>query len=204
MYLPPVLWAWIRAPATHFLGTRILTTSTTSTPPAAFSALPQHLPSPFSVIVLSSQYLFQRGPIWVQRLEKYRGASVRQNREAGPQIHVSRGMDEVMILNIISYDNGQFSSSFSISTDGPNRLDGTRWKHVTGLVWGMLFKPHYGQLPFTSVRFWHAGPSEAGCVQVLIALYHSMNKHHVDIITVILRNSYRNSYYIEIRKLGCK
>ena len=38
-------------PATHFLGARILTTSTTSTPPAAFSALPQHLPSPFSVIV---------------------------------------------------------------------------------------------------------------------------------------------------------
>ena len=29
------------------------------------SALLQHLPSPFSVIVLSSQYLFQRGPIWV-------------------------------------------------------------------------------------------------------------------------------------------
>ena len=143
MYLPPVLWAWIRAPATHFLGTRILTTSTTSTPPAAFSALPQHLPSPFSVIVLSSQYLFQRGPIWVQRLEKYRGASVRQNREAGPQIHVSRGMDEVMILNIISYDNGQFSSSFSISTDGPNRLDGTRWKHVTGSGWGMpLVNPY--------------------------------------------------------------
>ena len=65
MYLPPVLWAWMRAPATHFLGARILTTSTTSTPPAAFSALPQHLPSPFSVIVLSSQYLFQRGPIWI-------------------------------------------------------------------------------------------------------------------------------------------
>ena len=65
MYLPPVLWAWIRAPATHFLGARILTTSSTSTPPAAFSALPQHLPSPFSVIALSSQYLFQRGPIWM-------------------------------------------------------------------------------------------------------------------------------------------
>ena len=26
---------------------------------------PHHLSSPFSVIVLSSQYLFQRGPIWV-------------------------------------------------------------------------------------------------------------------------------------------
>ena len=65
MYLPPALWAWIRAPATHFLGARILITSTTSTPPAALSALPQHLPPPFSVIVLSSQYLFQRGPIWV-------------------------------------------------------------------------------------------------------------------------------------------
>ena len=29
------------------------------------SALPQHLPSPFSAVVLSSQYLFQRGPIWI-------------------------------------------------------------------------------------------------------------------------------------------
>ena len=66
MHLPPVLWAWICAPATHFLGARILTTLTLSTPPAAFSALPQHLPSPFSVIVLSSQDLFQRGPIWTQ------------------------------------------------------------------------------------------------------------------------------------------
>ena len=65
MHLPPVLWAWIRAPATHFLGARILTTLPLSIPPAAFSALPQHLPSPFSVIILSSQYLFQRGPIWV-------------------------------------------------------------------------------------------------------------------------------------------
>ena len=65
MYLPPALWAWIRAPATHFLGARILITSTTSTPPAALSALPQHLPPPFSVIVLSSQYLFQRGPILI-------------------------------------------------------------------------------------------------------------------------------------------
>ena len=65
MYPPPVLWAWIRAPATHFLGSRILTTLPLSIPPAAFSALPQHLPSPFSVIVLSSQYLFQRGPIWI-------------------------------------------------------------------------------------------------------------------------------------------
>ena len=52
--------------ARHSLfGRTVLTTSTTSTLPAAFSALPQHLPSPFSVIVLSSQYLFQRGPIWV-------------------------------------------------------------------------------------------------------------------------------------------
>ena len=64
MHLPPVLWAWIRAPATHFLGARILTTLPLSIPPAAFSALPQHLPSLFSVIILSSQYLFQRGPIW--------------------------------------------------------------------------------------------------------------------------------------------
>ena len=67
MHLPPVLWAWIRAPATPFLGTRILTTLPLSIPPAAFSALPQHLPSPFSVIILSSQYLFQRGPIWVTK-----------------------------------------------------------------------------------------------------------------------------------------
>ena len=66
MHLPPVLWAWIRAPATHFLGARILTTLPLSIPPAAFSALPQHLPSPFSVIILSSQYLFQRGPIWME------------------------------------------------------------------------------------------------------------------------------------------
>ena len=65
MHLPPVLWAWIRAPATHFLGARILTTLPLSIPPAAFSALPQHLPSPLSVIILSSQYLFQRGPIWI-------------------------------------------------------------------------------------------------------------------------------------------
>ena len=57
MYLPPALWAWIRAPATHFLGAQILITSTTSSPPAALSALPQHLPPPFSVIVLSSEYL---------------------------------------------------------------------------------------------------------------------------------------------------
>ena len=69
MHLPPVRWTWIRAPATHFLGARILATLTLSTPPAAFSALPQHLPSPFSVIVLSSQYLFQRAPIWVCRFE---------------------------------------------------------------------------------------------------------------------------------------
>ena len=68
MHLPPVLWAWIRAPATHFLGARILTTLPLSIPPAAFSALPQHLPSPFSVIILSSQYLFQRGPIWIRLL----------------------------------------------------------------------------------------------------------------------------------------
>ena len=70
MHLPPVLWAWIRAPATHFLGARILTTLPLSIPPAAFSALPQHLPSPFSVIILSSQYLFQRGPIWILRMTK--------------------------------------------------------------------------------------------------------------------------------------
>ena len=71
MHLPPVLWAWIRVPATHFLGARILTTLTLSTPPAAFSALPQHLPSPSSVIVLSSQYLFQLGPIWLEERNGY-------------------------------------------------------------------------------------------------------------------------------------
>ena len=59
-------WAWIRAPATHFLGAQFLTTQTISTPPAA--TLPQHLPTPFSVIVLSAQYLFQWGPIWVRPL----------------------------------------------------------------------------------------------------------------------------------------
>ena len=47
MHLPTVLWVWIRAPATHLI-----------------SALPQHLPSPLSVSDLSSQYLFQQGPIW--------------------------------------------------------------------------------------------------------------------------------------------
>ena len=71
MHLPPVLWAWIRAPATHFLGARILTTLPLSIPPAAFSALPQHLPSPFSVIILSSQYLFQRGPIWIPTIARF-------------------------------------------------------------------------------------------------------------------------------------
>ena len=76
MHLPPVLWAWICAPATHFLGARILTTLTLPTPPAAFSALPQHLPSPFSVIVLSSQYLFQPGRIWINKsLTLYCGCS---------------------------------------------------------------------------------------------------------------------------------
>ena len=65
MHLPPVLWARICAPATHFLGAWILTTLAFSTYPAALSALPQHMPSPFAVVVLSSQYLFQRGPIWI-------------------------------------------------------------------------------------------------------------------------------------------
>ena len=78
MHLPPVLWAWIRAPATHFLGARILTTLPLSIPPAAFSALPQHLPSPFSVIILSSQYLFQRGPIWI---DHWAAISVDQTRD---------------------------------------------------------------------------------------------------------------------------
>ena len=70
MHLPPVLWAWIREPATHFLGARILTTLPLSIPPAAFSALPQHLPSPFAVIILSSQYLFQQGPIWMHGTQR--------------------------------------------------------------------------------------------------------------------------------------
>ena len=81
MHLPPVLWAWIRAPATHFLGARILTTLPLSIPPAAFSALPQHLPSPFSVIVLSSQYLFQRGPIWTHLISPQSGVPRRQINE---------------------------------------------------------------------------------------------------------------------------
>ena len=33
--LPTVLWAWIRAPATHFLGARILITLSFSTHPVA-------------------------------------------------------------------------------------------------------------------------------------------------------------------------
>ena len=82
MHLPPVLWAWIRAPATHFLGARILTTLPLSIPPAAFSALPQHLPSPFSVIILSSQYLFQWGPIWIRDVHC-----------TGAKLIVSRGSD---------------------------------------------------------------------------------------------------------------
>ena len=52
MNLPLVLWARICEPATHFLGTRILTTLTFSTHPAALSALPQHLPSPLNRTVL--------------------------------------------------------------------------------------------------------------------------------------------------------
>ena len=51
---PPVLWAWICAPATHFIGARILTTLSFSTHCATLSALLLHLPSPFSVIVLFS------------------------------------------------------------------------------------------------------------------------------------------------------
>ena len=54
-------------------------TDTISTPPAAFSALPQHLTSPFSVIVLSSQYLFQRGPIWIYRYVHTRTLRVNQH-----------------------------------------------------------------------------------------------------------------------------
>ena len=49
--------------ATQLLGAWILTAPTFSTHPATLCALPQHLPFPFSVIVPSSQYLFQRGPI---------------------------------------------------------------------------------------------------------------------------------------------
>ena len=52
MHLTPALWAWKRAPATNFLGARILITLSFSTHPAALSDLPQHLPSPFTVIVV--------------------------------------------------------------------------------------------------------------------------------------------------------
>ena len=63
MYLAPVLWAWIRAPATHFLGAhRQLLLLLRPLAPCHNTCLP-----PFSVIVLSSQYLFQRGPIWIAR-----------------------------------------------------------------------------------------------------------------------------------------
>ena len=66
MHLPTVLWAWIRAPATNFLGARILITLSFCNHPAALlSALLQHWPSPLSVSVLSSQYLFQQGPLWI-------------------------------------------------------------------------------------------------------------------------------------------
>ena len=78
MHLPPVLWAWIRAPATHFLGARILTTLPLSIPTAAFSALPQHLPSPFCVIILSLPVPLSTGPyldIHYQAILCYRNPS---------------------------------------------------------------------------------------------------------------------------------
>ena len=65
MHLPTVLWAWIREPATVFgrtdpYYTVILYSSCglNKRPAATLAFL-------LSVSVLSSQYLFQRGPIWV-------------------------------------------------------------------------------------------------------------------------------------------
>ena len=73
MHLPPVLWAWIRVPATHFFGARILTTLSFSTHPAASSALPQHLPPPlfFNCTVLPVP--LSKGPYLgpVSRIVKY-------------------------------------------------------------------------------------------------------------------------------------
>ena len=70
MHLPPVLWAWIRAPATHFLGARILTTLPLSIPPAAFSALPQHLPSPLLCNYTVLPVPLSTGP-YLGRLKQY-------------------------------------------------------------------------------------------------------------------------------------
>ena len=95
MHLPPVLWAWIRAPATHFFGARILTTLPLSIPPAAFSALPQHLPSPFSVIILSSQYLFQRGPIWMHVLFYIQIVIVHAPAENGSMDDMAEHFDKI-------------------------------------------------------------------------------------------------------------
>ena len=63
MHLPPVLWDWIRAPATHLLGARILPTLSFPTHPAANMRPVATLAFP----LLCSQYLelFQRGPIWM-------------------------------------------------------------------------------------------------------------------------------------------
>ena len=97
MHLPPVLWAWIRAPATHFLGARILTTLPLSIPPAAFSALPQHLPSPFSVIILSSQYLFQRGPIWFSTLP----VSLLLSSQLGLILRLHNGQSDSIVFQML-------------------------------------------------------------------------------------------------------
>ena len=118
MYLPPVLWAWIRAPATHFLGARILTSLTTSTPPAAFSALPQHLPFPFSVIVLSSQYLFQRGPIWFTKIKH---SSQNIDSQWHPLLHIT-----IIIVHSIPYEIRELESeemlNQGLSHDFHNRV----------------------------------------------------------------------------------
>ena len=60
MHLPTVLWAWIRAPTTHFFWrTDPYYTCGLNKRPAATLAFP------LFVSVLSSQYLFQRDPIWM-------------------------------------------------------------------------------------------------------------------------------------------
>ena len=111
MHLPPVLWAWIRAPATHFLGARILTTLPLSIPPAAFSALPQHLPSPFSVIILSSQYLFQRGPIWVIHMSRLAEKMLAKSLVNG-QRNICGSCCERIIPSLLQYNcMGQTSST---------------------------------------------------------------------------------------------
>ena len=62
---PPVDQCPIHAPSTCTMGLDPCAQKVTVIFYSPLSALSQHLPSPFSVNVLNSEYLFQRGPIWV-------------------------------------------------------------------------------------------------------------------------------------------